>query len=434
MNVALQYFFIVLVGLSTLAIGYKIYLIKDTTDMILFLTTLIGLVVSFWAFLFAMRTYISIDSVNVITQMEGNVLENESYVTSYPSLLRKFNQQSQEEVSKAIFKELKFKFNKQSKTALDFSFNLQFFIDIIVFFPYLFNKNDKNIEEMEKLIKQINKKRNIFFSVGSGNLILIDETIKLIQAVRDYQILTTSEGNLYSSILDVRGSMLKNTVTQTVYFNYLGLYYNYKAHETLRKAFDVQKMDFFSLEGLQTLHSNKDKLTIEDAELIHWYLGEAQDAFKAAKSHEKIDVLWKGFIKFNEARVSYLNNVLHSDDQSINIWLDAMIDTQKARHRMTMLNEDIFKLDQLPFLQHSFIFEKNFALLHQFNFHINAKLDIPDLFGKPKFFAPDYKGLLDEPVLNANLEFHKKAEKYQKDLIAYLTKSTVQSKPITRKK
>lgn len=70
-------------------------------------------------------------------------------------------------------------------------------------------------------------------------------------------------------------------------------------------------------------------------------------------------------------------------------------------------------------------FEKNFALLHQFNFHVNAKLDIPDLFGKPKYFAPDYKGLLDEPVLNANLEFHKKADNYQKDLIAYLTKSTV---------
>lgn len=355
-NVALQYFFIVLVGLSTVAIGYKIYLIKDTKDMILFLTTLIGLVVSFWAFLFAMRTYISIDSVNVITQMEGNVLENESYVTSYPSLLRKFNQHSQAEVSKAIFKELKFKFNKQSKTALDFSFNLQFFIDIIVFFPYLFNENQKSIEEMGKLMKQINKQRNIFFSVGSGNLILIDETINLIKAVIDYQILTTSKGNLSSSILDVRGSMLRNTVTQTVYLNYLGLYYNYKAHETFRKAFDVKQMDFFSLQGLQTLHSNKDKLTTEDAELIYWYLGEAQDAFKAAKSHEKMDVLWEGFIKFNEARVSYLRNVLHSDDQSINSWIDAMVDTQKARHRMTMLNEDIFIPNQLPFLQNAFIF------------------------------------------------------------------------------
>ncbi|WP_156854361.1 hypothetical protein [Oceanobacillus sp. AG] len=33
-------------------------------------------------------------------------------------------------------------------------------------------------------------------------------------------------------LLSVRGSMLKNAVTKTVYYNYLGLFYNKKGDET----------------------------------------------------------------------------------------------------------------------------------------------------------------------------------------------------------
>ncbi|WP_163099374.1 hypothetical protein [Peribacillus alkalitolerans] len=67
------YILIIIVGAISIYISYKIFPIKSTADRITFITAVVGLIVSFTAFIIAMKTYISIDSVNVITQMEGNV-------------------------------------------------------------------------------------------------------------------------------------------------------------------------------------------------------------------------------------------------------------------------------------------------------------------------------------------------------------------------
>jgi hypothetical protein len=86
-----HYISIVVVAIISVYACLKVYPIKNTADLVLFVTTVGSLVVSFSAFIFAMKTYLSIDSVNVITQMEGNVLENENYVTSFTSSRAKRN-------------------------------------------------------------------------------------------------------------------------------------------------------------------------------------------------------------------------------------------------------------------------------------------------------------------------------------------------------
>lgn len=126
-------------------------------------------------------------------------------------------------------------FKNNSKTAKDFANSLQHFIDVIIFFPYLFTASEENKEKMDKLFKLIKKKKRQLLSVSSGNLILIDETEKLIESIINYQIFKNENSNLESTILEVRGSMLKNSVTQTVYYNYLGLYYNAKANSIIRE-------------------------------------------------------------------------------------------------------------------------------------------------------------------------------------------------------
>lgn len=45
-----------------------------------------------------MKTYISIDSVNVISQMEDNVFEIENYLVFLTSLLKEYNMENSKEV------------------------------------------------------------------------------------------------------------------------------------------------------------------------------------------------------------------------------------------------------------------------------------------------------------------------------------------------
>lgn len=50
-KVPFRYFLIVLIGVFSILVGYNIYHIKDTKDLVEFITALVGLVVSFAAFI-----------------------------------------------------------------------------------------------------------------------------------------------------------------------------------------------------------------------------------------------------------------------------------------------------------------------------------------------------------------------------------------------
>lgn len=79
----------------TFYFSLQIYPIESTADKVIFTVTVVSIVISFFAFIIAMNTYVSIDSVNRVTQMNGTVLENEDYVTSMTGLLTEFERLSE---------------------------------------------------------------------------------------------------------------------------------------------------------------------------------------------------------------------------------------------------------------------------------------------------------------------------------------------------
>ncbi|WP_409252116.1 hypothetical protein V1502_18785 [Bacillus sp. SCS-153A] len=425
-----KYFFIMVI-LITLWIfgfmGYKISQIETIKDIADLTTAVLGLVVALWAFVISMMTYSSIDSVNVITKMEGNVLENENYVTSFTSLLREYNKKNSIEASAAIFNNLEKTFTKESKTAVEFANNLQYFIDVIVFFPYLFHSDkDSNIEKMNKLMNIIEKKKEGFLSISGGNLTLIDETVKLIKSIINYQKLThTPEKLVTSTLLDVRGTMLKNSVTQTVYYNYLGLFYNKKANLILRKKYGLMDVDFFSLTGLLEVKEKIKLLTDEERELFTLYLQEAKKSFKKAADNGNKDVMWEGFIKFNDARSTYfLQQVLKNYEGPD--WKVIMDEALIARNRLNILIKDILENQEDGYLQEKFNFEYYLASLVKLNILIAEKQDITDSFNRPKYYANNnYAGikedLLIKEVYNGD---DPKVKDYQVAIVQYVEQNT----------
>jgi hypothetical protein len=420
MRIRLRYLLPVMVGPISIFLFYNIYPLKQ--NEILFTTTVVGLVVSFAAFVIAMLTYTSIDSVNVITQMEGNVLENDSYVTSFTSLLREFNMEDPDRAADEIFQKLEQRFSKNSRTAIDFASHLQYFIDLIVFFPYLFRSSDETEARMDKLLLIIDQRKRALLSISSGNLILIDETVKLIGSIISYQKLSKSKGQLGSSILDVRGTMLKNSVTQTVYYNYLGLYYNTKANSILRRKFELGHINFFSIKGLQEVKYKVNWMSDEEIELFTLYLLEAKNAFQKAMNFGKSDVMWEGFIKYNEARSTYLLKLVHSQYEGKN-WDEIMNEALIARNRITILSKDIFEEEERPHLQEAFHFEKLLAGLVKINILLVENKNVTDAFNRIKYSYPTYDGILDDPIMKEPYNGKDPIiHKFRNDIIEFINK------------
>ncbi|MCA1060840.1 hypothetical protein LCL96_18150 [Rossellomorea aquimaris] len=417
-----HYILIAIVAVISVYACLKVYPIKNTADLVLFVTTVGSLVVSFSAFIFAMKTYLSIDSVNVITQMEGNVLENENYVTSFTSLLKQYDMEDPDEVGEEIFKNLERKFTKHSKTAIELASSLQYFIDIIVFFPYLFNSKDeayrsRNINRMSKLLRLIEKRKNTLISISTGNLILIEETVKLIHAIINYQKLLYERDIVESTLLEVKGTMLKNSVTQTVYYNYLGLYYYRKANHVLRRTIHLDNLDVFSIEGLKRIHRDISLFSDDDRELFQIYLQEAKTCFHKAMDVSEKDIMWEGFILYNEARTTYLLQLIQEGYEGES-WELLMNQALTARKRITIFLHDILEKDTPSHLQMAFEFENQLGGLVKVNILIAENKSVTDLYNKEKYSSPLYEGLLQDTLLQKpNPGRFNKIDKFQEDIV-----------------
>ena len=411
-KIPLPYILFLLFWLITIAVCIIVFPIQNTASLINFTTTVVSLMVATFAFYRCHADLsFSIDSVNAITKMEGNVLENENYVTSFPYLIRKYDDQDSKRIGDKVFEQLEKSFKKNSKTAIEFAENLQDLIDIIVFFPYLFNGDKKyredNIESMVKLLKLIDGKRKSFFSVSTGNLILINETVELIESIISYQqhrLSGTKDKQRVSKILDVRGNMLKNPVTQTVYCNYLGLYYNSKAYSVLGKKYGLENIDFFSIDGLMKVKESMKDLSFEEKELLTLYLNEARVSFSKALQNGSYDVMWEGFIKYNDARAAYLLQLVLGKEtvtsDGVSEWESIMNQAIISRNRLTILFSDILESQGSYLFQKAFQDEKDLASLVKINIQIVNGQDITNTINEVKYKAPHYTGLLEDPTLS----------------------------------
>ena len=402
-------YFVLILAMILVFSFYKIYdaelfKIQNTEYSV----TVVGLIISVIAFLFAFLTYVSIDSVNKITQMDGNVLENENYTTSFTSLISEYYMKDSHTFSDYVFKNLNNLFKRKSKTAVQFSNNLQHLIDLIVFLPYLYHsEGEKNLNQkkMRKILTTINKRKKTLLAVSNGNLVLITETVKLIESVLNYQEhVHTDEFKKTASLLEVRGNMLRNSVTQKVYYNYKGLLYQKKAVAVLQTKYEVPKGNIFTYSKLKLIKSRIASMDHNDKELFIIYLKEAKKAFDIAINQGKDDIMWEGFLKFNAARTMYLLSLV--EVETAENWYTIMNEALAARYRINILIADILHNIDTTHLQEAFNHENNLANLVKINILLAEGQNITDRLGENKYTAPFYQGLENDSILTVSSNKH----------------------------
>ncbi|MFB2655320.1 hypothetical protein [Shewanella xiamenensis] len=342
------YITIFLLVLFSGCLAIWVYYLREGKDLLNFTISIVGFCIALLALFIAVRTYTSIDSVNNISKMDGNILDNERYVTSLPELISQYKSKNEKDLDEKLFESIERKLKRDSNTAVLFADTLQYLIDLIVLFPAVFNAADTDKKRykkrMDKILKDIDKQRDILQSISKGNSIQIIETIKLFKAVVSYQsFVANGNFNIHADLLHVRGPILRNPVTKTIYHNYLGLYYNKKGMHLLKESLSMGARDILSIDGLDSVRSNIDSLSPSVIEELLMYLKSACEQFDRALKISCEDVMWPGFINYNKARTLYFINLLSESKES---WIDVMDDAVKSRSRLNRLIDEVLTVNQ----------------------------------------------------------------------------------------
>lgn len=334
-----------LVVLSS-AVSIWIYYIKEGKDLVNFTISMVGFCVALLALFIAVRTYASIDSVNNISKMDGNILDNENYVLSVPELVGSFQCEDEKSLEESLFSSIEQKLKKESGTAVLFADTLQYMVDLIVFFPAVFNAGDINKshykKRMTEILSKVENQCEILQSISKGNAIQITEAIKLFKSVISYQSFVADKNfNIHADLLHVRGPILRNPVTKTIYHNYLGLYYNKKGMHQIYQSIGVKGVDAFSIEGVRLLRSKLKDIMPSEKEDIIMYFKSACIEFERAHQACGPDIMWPSFIDYNKSRTLYLLSLLTGEETQ---WLKIMDDAIESRSRLNRMIDEVLTM------------------------------------------------------------------------------------------
>lgn len=342
------YITIFLIVLFSGCLAIWVYYLKEGKDLLNFTISIVGFCIALLALFIAVRTYASIDSVNNISKMDGNILDNERYVTSLPELINQYKSKNEKDLDEELFESIELKLKRDSNTAVLFADTLQYLVDLIVLFPAVFNAADTDKirykNRMDRILKNIDKQRDILQTISKGNSIQITETIKLLKAVVSYQsFVANGNFNIHADLLHVRGPILRNPVTKTIYHNYLGLYYNKKGMHLLKESLNMGSRDILSIDGLDFVRSNIDSCSPSVIEEVVMYLRSACEQFDRALEISSEDVMWPGFINYNKARTLYFMHLLSESKEN---WISVMDDAVKSRSRLNRLIDEVLTVNQ----------------------------------------------------------------------------------------
>lgn len=424
------YAVIFLLVLLSCCLAIWVYYLKEGKDLLNFTISMVGFCIALLALFIAVRTYTSIDSVNNITKMDGNILDNERYVVSLPELIDKFRSKNEIQLEGELFESIELRLKKYSNTAVLFAETLQYLIDVIVIFPAIFNavNTDKEYykKRMDRILTMIDKKRDSLHSVSRGNSIQITESIKLFKAVVAYQkFVADNNFNVHASLLHVRGPILRNSVTRTIYHNYLGLYYNKKGMHLLRESLCTASVDILSVAGLALVGSKVKWLLPSVKADVLMYLWFACDHFDKALEISTEDLMWPGFINYNKSRTLYFINMISDSTEN---WVDAMDAAILYRSRLNVLIDEVLTENRSDtpkvintHLKHFFTHQEELARLVKLN------LIISDRARGIKKHSMLYRGANIDNLqkqqlveLFVNCDSFTKIESYQKDVIQAL--------------
>ncbi len=391
-NMLKIYRLVVIIAIFASVVSIFIFIFsKPFDDLITFVITVLSILIAVFAYHISVKTYISIDAVNAMSHMDGNVMEMENYRTNLVSLIIKFKGTSKEEASKELLDKIEKPFieNKISSGA-NLADSIQKMVDVVVLFSFIVVKNTGNPEQdsinndvknrITNLLTRVTTFKEQFKSMSAGSCALLEESIKLLDSVYAYQCYKSGNGDKQdlAKLFSIRGAMLKNAISRTVYYNYMGLVYLNKAQSTIRKCLSNDEIDVFSISAGDKLRNIPYS---QNFELLQIYIKEAISNFDYALLSIDDELMWNLFIKYNKARALYLlEQTTNVDKQTWDIVMQEAID---LRCKQVMILDDIIECAHKPFFQRAFIDQYKLSKLMQTRLKLACKEQISitdDLF------------------------------------------------------
>ena len=297
-------------------------------ELIPFIVSVISLLIAFLAFSISVKTYTSIDSVNSMTMMDGNVMENENYKTNIVLLLREFEEPVSDDSAAKRFR-LFAKDEKESMKSVKrymsrvqslvggdftsgvrFADNIQKLMDYIIVLPYFINSADEEIrtfaqEGARQLNARLRAEVESYANLSEGSTVLLQENVRLLDEILKLQTKRVDGEKMDKvRITGVRGSMMKNPVSRTLYYDYAGLYYYNMALETMAESLRRTRKEMFTVAMIR-LASIPGNLSDVAKHKTLMYLDLALSEFGKAIDVIGDDLMWKSMIYYNIARATF---------------------------------------------------------------------------------------------------------------------------------
>lgn len=284
-----------------------------------YLINITSLVIAFIALIIALITYFSIDSVNNVTAMEGNVLDNPNYTIAYSEMVMDFKDcKNQSEFQTLLCEKVFTGLKHSTSTCIQFADCIQRVIDYIIWFAYLDFQDKELMKQCDKLIRRLDRELQRYTSLSNGIQYLLNENVKLIKYIFEYQKGRNLNRSNICKLENIRGKMIQNPISQIIYYDYLGLDYRKKASEILRRCGSNDPE--FSTKYMRAVMEYK--YCTNDIKHVALLLMRAKECFHIAGQIAETDLLWQGYIEYNLSRTSvmeYLINPTNGANISNNI-------------------------------------------------------------------------------------------------------------------
>lgn len=299
-----------------------------------FVIGVVSLIISAVALIISLFTYFSIDSVNDISTLDGNVLENETYAISPVTQFREYCDIKESQVAlEKIYFEQNCMLKKQSGTNLKFTDCIQKIIDDYFIVGWYNYHNEHYQKVMQENLGLIDKRYKRMKNISNGTQYIVDENIKLLQYL--YKVGRPVD------IYEIRGDLFKNQYTKYLYYDSVGRDYYFKALRIIEKY--IHGSNPFLISQMKELE--KAEIFEEDRKKLSICFENALTAFGCAMGSELYNKPYSMFIYSSMERIYIMqniifqmsNNIKESFQKSIHSWdefiFDLNIDLQNVNGR-----------------------------------------------------------------------------------------------------
>lgn len=278
----------------------------------------ISILTSFVALFFSCITYFTVDAVRNKSAMDRNILECSNYTVKYSKIINELNgHDDKDEFQEKLYRIIS---HRKTHSCMEYADWLQNIIDHLIFFVYW---DDFDKKKKKELLEAIEKEKKKYKNLSSGIKHLLDENVSLIGHVLKYQEdrkendrKENENKNKYSCIEDVRGKMLVNPISKIVFYDYLSLDYKNAAEKCMmqKNNKDKDKIKCCTKAFYKAWADNglEDDNEIKKCKLL---VKMAKKNIQAADRLAEDDLVWSGYIRYNEARICIMEFLLEQEEQ-----------------------------------------------------------------------------------------------------------------------